>query len=156
MKSGRKIMNLRRDRGIWQRDLAAKCNLTPGALSKIEAGINKDLRGKRILTMARILGVPADYILDQDQPYPYVPPERPVVEKPEKVVQRKITQREALYLEAFRKMSKLKRQIAFQLPYLSPEKMLLLWLLVNRDPELKGKEFVVRVKKALQADSPAC
>ena len=57
-------MNLRRDRGIWQQDMARICGITPSALSKIEAGINSP--GSVIIwRVARVLGVTCEYLLDE-------------------------------------------------------------------------------------------
>ena len=70
METGRKIMNLRRDRSISQQDLARYCNITPSALSKIESGQNSP-RGGVIFRIARNLGVTVEYLLDEEIPYPY-------------------------------------------------------------------------------------
>ena len=69
MKTGRKILNLRRDRGVAQRSLAEMTSVTPSALSRIEAGIHQP-KGPVALRIARVLGVSADYILDESVPYP--------------------------------------------------------------------------------------
>ena len=69
MKTGRKILNLRRDRGVAQRSLAELTSVTPSALSRIEAGIHQP-KGPVALRIARVLGVSADYILDESAPYP--------------------------------------------------------------------------------------
>ncbi len=69
MKIGRKILNLRRDRGVAQRSLAEMTSVTPSALSRIEAGIHQP-KGPVALRIARVLGVSADYILDESAPYP--------------------------------------------------------------------------------------
>ena len=72
---GRKILNLRRDRGISQQELACACGLTPGTLSRIETGMNERC-SRHIFSIARKLGVPTDYLLDEESAYPYEPPER--------------------------------------------------------------------------------
>ncbi len=69
MDTGRKIMNLRKDRGVAQHSLAAMTSVTPSALSRIEAGIHQP-RGPVALRIARELGVTSDYILDDEAPYP--------------------------------------------------------------------------------------
>ncbi len=69
METGRKIMNLRKDRGVAQHSLAAMTSVTPSALSRIEAGIHQP-RGPVALRIARELGVTSDYILDDEAPYP--------------------------------------------------------------------------------------
>jgi len=69
MEIGRKILNLRKDQGVHQRDLAHDSHVTPSALSRIEAGIHTP-RGKVTLEIARRLGTTADYVLDETAPYP--------------------------------------------------------------------------------------
>ncbi|MEE2889928.1 MAG: helix-turn-helix domain-containing protein [Planctomycetota bacterium] len=69
METGRKIMNLRKDRGVAQKSLAQMTSVTPSALSRIEAGIHQP-RGTVALRIARELGVTVDYILDETAPYP--------------------------------------------------------------------------------------
>ena len=69
MQTGRKIMNLRRDRSISQQDLASYCRITPSALSKIESGQNSP-RGGVIFRIAKNLGVTVEYLLDEEIPYP--------------------------------------------------------------------------------------
>jgi len=69
MEIGRKILNLRRDQGVGQRQLADQVSATASALSRIEAGIHEP-RGSFALEMSRRLGVTADYILDDNAPYP--------------------------------------------------------------------------------------
>ena len=73
METGRKILNLRKDLGVPQKTLAEMTAVTPSALSRIEAGIHQP-RGPVALRIARHLGVTADYLLDNDAPYP--PPAR--------------------------------------------------------------------------------
>ncbi len=73
METGRKILNLRKDRGVPQKDLAAVTTVTAGALSRIESG-DHEPRAKVALSIARHLGVTADYLLDVNAPYP--PPAR--------------------------------------------------------------------------------
>ncbi|MGE4619169.1 MAG: helix-turn-helix transcriptional regulator [Planctomycetota bacterium] len=72
METGRKIMNLRKDRGVAQSSLASMTSVTPSALSRIEAGIHQP-RGTVALRIARELGVTVDYILDDEAPYPPPP-----------------------------------------------------------------------------------
>ena len=64
METGRKIMNLRLDLGITQRDMAARCRISPGSLSKIETGTNRP-SSAALRTIARVLGTSADYLLDE-------------------------------------------------------------------------------------------
>lgn len=76
METGRKILNLRKDLGVPQKTLAEMTAVTPSALSRIEAGIHQP-RGPVALRIARHLGVTADYLLDNDAPYP--PPGREIL-----------------------------------------------------------------------------
>ncbi|MGA1201851.1 MAG: helix-turn-helix domain-containing protein [Planctomycetota bacterium] len=73
MEIGRKILNLRKERNLAQRTLAHDAEVTPSALSRIEAGIHTP-KGPAVLQLARILGTTADYVLDESAPYP--PPAR--------------------------------------------------------------------------------
>ena len=57
------------DRGISQRDFAKICDLSPSALSKIEAGINGP-KGYVLWRIAQALCVPCEYLLDENLPYP--------------------------------------------------------------------------------------
>lgn len=77
METGRKIMNLRKDRGVAQSSLAEMTSVTPSALSRIEAGIHQP-RGSVALRIAKELGVTVDYILDENAPYP--PPPKALLE----------------------------------------------------------------------------
>ncbi len=69
MDTGRKILNLRKDRGVPQKSLANLTAVTPSALSRIESGVHQP-RGPVALRLARHLGVTADYLLDDSAPYP--------------------------------------------------------------------------------------
>ncbi len=59
MEIGRKILNLRKERNLAQRTLAHDAEVTPSALSRIEAGIHTP-KGPAVLQLARILGTTAD------------------------------------------------------------------------------------------------
>ncbi len=72
MKLGRKVLNLRLDRGINQRDLAKACGIFPSALSKAEADV-RGLQSATLFRIARNLGVPCDYLMDEGIQYPYAP-----------------------------------------------------------------------------------
>ena len=62
-------MNLRRDIGYSQRELARAIEMTAPALSSIEQGHSKP-RSWNLIAIARVLRVPPDYLLDEDAPYP--------------------------------------------------------------------------------------
>lgn len=76
METGRKILNLRKDRGIPQKTLATQTAVTPSALSRIESGHHQP-RGPVALRISRELGVTADYLLDSSVSYP--PPGREIL-----------------------------------------------------------------------------
>ena len=131
MSPGRKIKNLRLDRGLQQTELADACGLTVSAISKIESGINYPRAGS-ILPIARVLGVTIEYLVDETQPYPYVPPpKKPEIKNPQKKVQREITLEEAAFLEDMRKRSKKKWRIAQEIPYLSQEKLVAIHMILH-------------------------
>ena len=137
VKPGRKILNLRRDRGIAQQDLARASGITPGALSKIEAGINEPY-GRNLFCIARRLGVPTDYLLDEESAYPYQPPERVQPEgKATTKTRMEVTQEEKMFLKALRDSQKMAQKVAYELPYLSVETLALAHFLVFH--EFDGK-----------------
>ena len=53
--AGRKIKNLRLDRGLSQIELAAKTGITPSAISKLEDGTNSPRAGT-VYRIAQVLG----------------------------------------------------------------------------------------------------
>lgn len=123
METGRKILNLRKDLGVPQKSLAEMTAVTPSALSRIEAGIHQP-RGPVALRIARHLGVTADYLLDNDAPYP--PPGREILAnmgaksdgeaKTERVL---VSSREVTILEAMRKLDS-ERRVALEAVLASP------------------------------------
>ena len=139
MKLGRKILNLRRDRGVRQQDLAHASGLTPGALSKIEAGTNGP-RGTSLLAIARHLGVPTDYLLDEEAAYPYEPPERVEREKETTKIRMVVTEEEKLVLTALRSSHKVARSVTHDIPDLSLETLALAHFLIFH-------EFEGRIRK---------
>ena len=72
MEVGRKLKNLRRDRKLAAKDLAKSCGITAPAISQIENGKSQP-RALTLLRIARTLGVPCEYLLDQRLAYPYEP-----------------------------------------------------------------------------------
>ena len=131
MKTGRKILNLRRDRGVAQRSLAEMTSVTPSALSRIEAGIHQP-KGPVALRIARVLGVSADYILDESAPYP--PPLEALIEtevdKNSRVTE-KLNPSEKNLVDAFRIMGPDERAAFSQLMRASNQDMGLLRLIVD-------------------------
>jgi len=115
LETGRKIMNLRKDRGVAQSSLASMTSVTPSALSRIEAGIHQP-RGAVALRIARELGVTADYILDNDAPYP--PPRIALLENIRSSNRQetrsrsvKVSSREKRLIEALRSLSDVEQQL---------------------------------------------
>jgi transcriptional regulator with XRE-family HTH domain len=135
MQTGRKILNLRCDRKISQQDLARACEITPSALSKIEAGINSP-RASVIWRIARNLGVTVEYLLDEEMPYPfdgyrYRQDLFLKDEDPQAMVRMEVTREEKNFLEALRKASQVARDIAFAMPEVSVETLRLLHFLLH-------------------------
>ncbi len=59
---GERVMIIRRRRGLSQRDLAARAQMSPTALNRLERGL-QSVWAERLATLARILDVSADYLL---------------------------------------------------------------------------------------------
>ena len=135
MHTGRKILNLRCDRHLSQQDLAHACEITPSALSKIEAGINSP-RANIIWKIARNLGVTVEYLLDENMPYPY--PGHSYrqeflsnEENPETTVRMEVSREEKAFLLALRESHEIAREIAFFIPTASVETIRLTHFLIN-------------------------
>lgn len=135
MQPGRKILNLRRDRRISQQDLARACDITPSALSKIEAGINSP-RALVIWRLAAKLGVTVEYLLDESIPYPF-PPYSYRQElfdsdvDPDSTVRMEVTREERAFLRALRESNVVAREVALSVPELSVEVLRMVHFLVN-------------------------
>jgi transcriptional regulator with XRE-family HTH domain len=136
MNTGRKIMNLRLDLEINQRDLAHACGVTPGALSKIETGANRpsSLVLKRI---AAELDTTADYLLDDAAPYP---PPRPAQERGRTTareraerVSARVAREELWLLEDLNRLGAWWREAALAIPGARPETIRLVRYLLQRD-----------------------
>ena len=135
MQTGRKILNLRCDRKISQQDLAKACNITPSALSKIEAGINSP-RAYIVWRIAKKLGVTVEYLLDENMPYPYsgYSYRQEILSKnqdPHSSVKLEVTREEKAFLEALRKANHVAREAAFAIPETSVENLRLLHFLLH-------------------------
>lgn len=147
MHAGRKILNLRCDRKISQQDLARACDITPSALSKIEAGINSP-RANIIWRIARNLGVTVEYLLDENIPYPYPAytfRQRLLAgeQDPKATRSREVTKEEELFLDAFRQLDPTMRETCFSLTE-SPVELLRLvhflvhhWKVTNPGPDFR-------------------
>jgi len=117
MDTGRKILNLRMDRNLSQKALAAACGITPSALSKIENGANSP-SAEVLKKLSKVLGTSADYLLDEEIPYP--PPNhryRPMLLRrgldPSEVIPARITREEQSFLEEIHRLGPYWREIAF-------------------------------------------
>ena len=135
MHTGRKILNLRCDRKISQQDLAHACNITPSALSKIEAGINSP-RANIIWRIAKNLGVTVEYLLDEEMPYPYrgYSYRQDLLTKnvdPSSPVRMEASREEKAFLEALRNTSQVAREIAYSIPEGPVETIRLVHFLLN-------------------------
>ena len=134
MLTGRKILNLRCDRKISQQDLAKSCNITPSALSKIEAGINSP-RAYIVWRIAKKLGVTVEYLLDENMPYPYTgySYRQELLSKsqdPQSTVKMELTREEKSYLEALRKSNQVAREVAYAVPETSVENLRMIHFLL--------------------------
>jgi len=134
MEIGRKILNLRKDLGLGQRTLAEAAQVTPSALSRIEAGIHQP-RASATLGISRRFGVTADYILDEDAPYP--PPAYEILanlvdttrEEPRETPAM-LSERELRVVEAFRSLElERKRFLEAALAAPRPEVRFASWIL---------------------------
>ncbi|MDE0960596.1 MAG: helix-turn-helix domain-containing protein [Planctomycetota bacterium] len=140
MEIGRKIMNLRKDRGVAQSSLADMTSVTPSALSRIEAGIHQP-RGAVALRIARELGVTADYILDNDAPYP--PPRVALLENSKPSPRQetrsrslKVSPREKRLVEALRSLSDDEQQLLEATLSASPREIRLALFALGRSDQL--------------------
>jgi transcriptional regulator with XRE-family HTH domain len=135
MQTGRKILNLRCDRRISQQELAKACDITPSALSKIEAGINSP-RAHIIWKLAKQLGVTVEYLMDEEMPYPY-----PGYsyrhefyaknQDPKSTVKMEVAREEKAFLEALRQSNHVAREIAVAVPESSVENLRLIHFLIH-------------------------
>jgi transcriptional regulator with XRE-family HTH domain len=75
---GERVMLMRRRRGLTQQDLAARAQMSKTALNRLENGL-QSVYVERLATLARLLGVSADYLLglsQEVQPAPGLTPPR--------------------------------------------------------------------------------
>jgi transcriptional regulator with XRE-family HTH domain len=63
---GERVMIIRRRREISQRNLAARAQMSPTALNRLERGL-QSVSAERLATLARLLDVSADYLLGLSQ-----------------------------------------------------------------------------------------
>ena len=154
MQTGRKIMNLRRDRSISQQDLARYCEITPSALSKIESGQNSP-RGGVIFRIAKNLGVTIEYLLDEEIPYPYkgLSYREENQADPDSVAplsQMEVSKEERAFLDALRESPEMVSELAHSLPEAKPEVIRLLhFLLYHFEVENPGPDFLSRFESII-------
>ena len=124
------------------------CGIVPSALSKVEA----DIQGLQCLTLfqiARNLGVPCDYLLDDDLPYPYEPGSEVDAQGSSERTRVLVTWEEKAFLEALRNSTKRAREVARMLPTAS----LVTLALVHRVAMAgKGCRDFEKLKKLLAAE----
>ncbi|HAK96130.1 MAG TPA: hypothetical protein DCM87_14335, partial [Planctomycetes bacterium] len=150
METGRKIMNLRLDLKITQRDMAARCRISPGSLSKIETGTNRP-SSSALRTIARVLGTSADYLLDEAAPYP---PPRPSARAaadgrdPLQKLRAEITREEMWLLEDLRSRGAYWREAAFALPEADVETIRLVRYLLQRGQFSGAREAETKAREA--------
>jgi len=150
METGRKIMNLRLDLGITQREMASKCRISPGSLSKIETGANHP-SSAALRTIAKVLGTSADYLLDETAPYP--PPRPPARARgagndPLQKVRAEITREESWLLEDLRSCGAYWREAAFALAAADVETIRLVRFLLQRGQFEGAREAEVKAREA--------
>ena len=147
MQTGRKILNLRCDRKISQQELAKACDITPSALSKIEAGINSP-RANVLWRIARNLGVTVEYLLDEEMPYPYAgySYRQDFLASnvdPSSVVRTDLTREEKAFLEALRKTTQVARDVAYGIPEAAVETLRMVHFLLNHSRiQNPSQEFI--------------
>ena len=123
MEIGRKVVNIRLDRGLPQQDLAKACGMTGGALSTIENGLHGP-RGWGLFRIARTLAVPCDYLVDENLPYPYEPMKwRDGVKDADRKVRMRVTREEKAFLEALRRAPREAREAAYAVPEATLEQL---------------------------------
>lgn len=158
MQTGRKILNLRCDRKISQQDLARACQITPSALSKIEASINSP-RANVIWRIAKNLGVTVEYLLDENMPYPYAGYNfrqdfYAANSDPDASVRTDVTREEKAFLEALRKTSQVARDAAMALPSSSQEQLRLVHFILNHARSLNPSHAFLKSFEALFLSPP--
>lgn len=153
MQTGRKILNLRCDRKISQQDLARICQITPSALSKIEAGINSP-RANVIWRIAKNLGVTVEYLLDEEMPYPYTGYSYRQEflannQDPQQTVRFDVSREEKAYIEALRQSSQVARDIAMAVPETRVENLRLIHFILHHSKVTNPTQSFLRSFEAL-------
>lgn len=118
MTLGKKLFNLRHDRGLTIQQLAAKAKVTDGKISKLERGVGAAYHNG-LFRIARALNVPYEYLIDDSQPYPYEPLRyRESKEGVESKARTRmhLTRDEAAFLKALWQTSAEARELVFAIP----------------------------------------
>ena len=150
MQTGRKIMNMRLDKDITQREMARACGISAGGLSKIETGINKP-SAPVLRLIARALGTTADYLLDDAATYPPLRPAlraRPANEDPDEEVTVKIRRQDHWLLEDLACLGRYWQEAALSLPGARMETIRLVRHLLQRDQLQGAMEAEKEARKA--------
>ena len=79
---GERVMLSRRRRALSQRYLAARAQMSPTALNRLERGL-QSVSAERLATLARVLAVSADYLLGLSQEGQPAPRPQPREEAPD-------------------------------------------------------------------------
>ena len=94
---------------------------------------------RHVFSIARKLGVPTDYLLDEGAAYPYEPPER---RQPEGEATSKtrmvVTREEKAFLEGLRTSQRGAQNLAYDLPYVSMETLAVVHFLVFHRFDAEG------------------
>ena len=132
MRLGTKVVKLRQALNLTQMGLASACGVTHSCLSKIE----RSLLGPRaplLKSLAKVLHVPSDYLVDESLAYPYKPAKvrRPSPRGgPSSTTDFLVSQAEKALLERLRQCGKPVQEIAYAVPQASMETLWLLWRVV--------------------------
>ena len=60
-----KIKSLRKQKGWEQKELAAKANVNPAVISRLERGLQEDFKVSVIVGISLALGIPIDALLEE-------------------------------------------------------------------------------------------
>jgi transcriptional regulator with XRE-family HTH domain len=70
MDIGKRIRDLREERGLTQREVARRAGLTPSGVGFIEHGQTRNPSAETVVAIARALGVPVEELLAAEEPVP--------------------------------------------------------------------------------------
>src|SRR5215210_3913648 len=75
MDIGKRIRDLREERGLTQREVARRAGLTPSGVGFIEHGQTRNPSAETVMAVARALGVPVEELLREPVPLAEAPRE---------------------------------------------------------------------------------